>query len=92
MRFSCGLILAAATAAQAQHDCQLDGQAYPENATVCSNGLVLHCSNGTWQNNDGAHCESRSGSYLTPLRPYKERSDEEIPEYYKEKYPNLGLK
>ena len=82
---------AAPTAAWADGSCQLGGREYPENASVCSNGLVLYCSNRVWQNNDGTHCNDPSGAYLSPLRPYTPRSDEPIPEYWKEKYPNLNL-
>jgi hypothetical protein len=28
---------------------------------------------------------------LTPLRPFEEKNREPIPEYYREKYPELGL-
>jgi hypothetical protein len=80
-----------ASAAAAQHPCQLEGASYPENAVVCSRGIVLNCANGIWQSNQGARCEVANGSYLTPLRPYKPKSDEPIPEFYREKYPWLKL-
>lgn len=82
------LLLASATA-RAQQSCQLEGRSYPENAVVCSRGLQIVCVNGTWQNLEGARCDVRDGSYLTPLRPYQEKSDEPIPEYLLEKYPFL---
>ena len=72
--------------------CVLGGQPYPENATACSNGLVLLCSNGTWQSIDGQRCDEPSGSYLGPRRPLEEKNQETIPEFYKEKYPELDLK
>ena len=78
--------------ARAQQTCMLNGQQYPENAVTCSNGLVLVCSNGTWQNNEGARCDAQSGSYLGARRPLEERNDEPVPDYYKEKYPGLNLK
>lgn len=76
----------------AQQACMLNGQKYPENAVVCSNGLALFCANGTWQNNEGQRCDTQSGSYLGARRPLEERNDEPIPDYYKEKYPELNLK
>jgi hypothetical protein len=79
-------------AALAQQTCMLSGQQYPENAEVCSDGLVLACSNGTWQNNQGARCDARSGSYLGARRPFEERNAEPVPDFYKEKYPSLNLK
>jgi len=88
---SIALVALTATAAWAQKECLLEGREYPENAMVCSGGLVLNCSNGIWQNNDGGRCNAQSGSYVGPLRPFQERNDEQIPEYYKEKYPNLNL-
>ena len=72
--------------------CTLGEKKYPENATVCSNGLEQHCENGVWQNNSGTRCDAGDGDYLTPQRAYQEESDEPIPEYYKEKYPWLNLK
>jgi hypothetical protein len=81
----------AATGASGQHVCQLENRSYPENVTVCSGGLVLNCTNGTWQNNDGARCGDPSGSYLGPRRPLEARSDEPIPEFYREQYPWLPL-
>ncbi len=83
--------LLAATEAVAQQSCQLEGARYPENAVVCSRGIVLNCANGTWQSDQGARCEASNGAYLTPLRPYQPKSGEPIPEYYKEKYPWLKL-
>lgn len=71
--------------------CMLDGQRYPENATVCSNGLVLFCTNGVWQNNDGARCDAPSGAYVGSRRPLTERNPEPVPDHYKEKYPGLNL-
>jgi hypothetical protein len=88
------LLLAAALVASeatAQQPCDLEGRAYPENAVVCSRGIVLNCANGVWQSNQGARCDAGNGAYLTPLRPYQPKSNEPIPEYYKEKYPWLGL-
>jgi hypothetical protein len=78
-------------ATSAQQPCMLDGQSYPENAVVCSAGMSLFCANGTWQNNQGARCDSPTGSYLGPRRPLQERSAEPIPDFYKEKYPQLNL-
>lgn len=78
--------------AGAQQTCLLNGQSYPENASVCSDGLAVVCFNGTWQNNDGARCDARSGSYLGARRPFEERNNEPVPDFYKEKYPNLNLK
>lgn len=83
--------LLAASATSAQQACQLEGRPYPENAVVCSRGIVLSCANGTWQSNEGARCNGSNGAYLTPLRPYQPKSDEPIPEYYREKYPWLNL-
>jgi hypothetical protein len=83
--------LVAATSAVAQSKCLLDGVEYPENAVVCSGGLVLFCANGTWQNNDGARCDTPSGSYLGARRPLAERNPEAVPDFYKEKYPGLNL-
>jgi hypothetical protein len=82
--------LAAASGAHAQQPCSLEGTEYPENAMVCSRGLVQHCENGIWQSNSGQRCDNRDGEYLTPLRPYKPKSDEPIPDYLKEQYPFLG--
>lgn len=84
-----GWVLLAASTAKAQQTCSLEGRPYPENAVVCSRGLELVCSNGVWQNNEGRRCDSRDGSYLSPLRPYQPKSDEPIPEYLREKYPFL---
>jgi hypothetical protein len=86
-----GLLVAAATSAHAQHTCTLDGQPYPENATVCSGGLLLFCTNGTWQNNEGARCEGPTGAYVGPRRPLQERNAEPVPKFYKDKYPDLNL-
>lgn len=85
-----GWALFEASTANAQQTCSLEGRLYPENAVVCSRGLELVCSNGVWQNNDGRRCDSRDGSYLSPLRPYQPKSDEPIPEYLREKYPFLN--
>ncbi|MEW6272323.1 MAG: hypothetical protein AB1689_23825 [Thermodesulfobacteriota bacterium] len=87
------LLLASVRAepARGQSGCMLDGRHYPENAVICSGGIVTYCSNGVWQSNDGQRCDVRSGAYLSPLRPFEERNREEIPEYYREKYPELGL-
>lgn len=82
---------AAPDLARAQQPCMLDGQKYPENAQVCSNGLVLFCANGTWQNNEGARCDQQSGSYLGARRPLEEKNTEPIPDYYKQRYPGLNL-
>lgn len=84
------LILCATTSAHAEGSCTLGGQKYPENAVVCSGGLVLACSNGTWQNNNGARCDAPSGAYLTPQRPYQERNAEPIPDFYLQQYPWLA--
>ena len=86
-----GLVLVTATSATAGSRCMLDGQEYPENASVCSGGLVNFCSNGTWQSSNGARCDASTGSYLGARRPYEERNDEPVPKYYKEKYPDLNL-
>jgi len=86
-----GLAVVAATAAGAQNACVLEGQKYPENAVVCSGGLSLFCTNGSWQNNEGARCDTPSGSYLGPRRPLQERNAEPVPDFYKEKYPDLNL-
>lgn len=51
--------------AQYQQECRRDGQVYREGARVCSNGLEVLCSNGTWQNIDGKRCSER-GRYLNP--------------------------
>jgi hypothetical protein len=74
-----GLALALPAAAGAGGTCSLDGRLYPENAVVCSGGLVTYCSNGIWQSNDGSRCDTATGSYLTPLRPYRARNNEPIP-------------
>ncbi|HZR81998.1 MAG TPA: hypothetical protein VFD92_12955 [Candidatus Binatia bacterium] len=84
-----GLVLGLAARASAQQSCLLDRTSYPENAVVCSSGFVIYCSNGVWQNNNGARCDTPSGSYLTPLRPYQAQSSEPIPEYLLQKYPGL---
>jgi hypothetical protein len=86
-----GFLAVAATGAVAQSRCLLDGVEYPENASVCSAGLVLFCANGTWQNNEGARCDAQSGSYLGARRPLEERNAEPVPDFYKEKYPALNL-
>lgn len=86
-----GVVLAAATGAGAQGGCLLEGVAYPENAVVCSRGLALFCANGTWQNNEGARCDTPSGSYLGARRPLQEKNPEPVPDFYKEKYPSLPL-
>ncbi|HEY8517638.1 MAG TPA: hypothetical protein VIS07_19190 [Candidatus Binatia bacterium] len=85
------LVLAGPASALAQDgsSCLLDGRRYPENAVVCSGGLVMYCSNGTWQSNDGQRCDARSGAYVSPLRPFAERNTEPIPEEYLEQYPWL---
>jgi hypothetical protein len=86
------VLVLAATPARAQHQpCMLDGRNYPEDATVCSGGLLLFCSNGTWQNNQGARCDDPSGAYVGPRRPFTEYNREPIPDFYKEKYPELNL-
>jgi hypothetical protein len=85
------LVLAVATAARAEHTCMLNGQSYPENAVVCSGGLALVCSNGAWQDSHGARCDAPTGSYLGPRRPFQERNAEPVPDFYKEKYPELNL-
>lgn len=71
--------------------CMLDGREYPENSYVCSGGLQLYCSNGTWQTVNGARCDEPTGSYLGPRRPFEEKNPEPVPEFYKEKYPWLHL-
>lgn len=86
-----GLVLAAAAPARAQHACDLNGKSYPENSTVCSGGLALVCSNGVWQDSHGARCDAPTGSYLGARRPLEERNTEPIPDFYKEKYPELNL-
>jgi hypothetical protein len=86
-----GLLLAVASASPAQARCVLDGNEYPENALVCSGGLVLFCANGSWQSNNGARCDTPTGSYVGPRRPFQEHNDEPIPDFYKEKYPELNL-
>jgi hypothetical protein len=78
--------------AGAQQTCLLSGQKYPENAVVCSNGLALFCTNGTWQNNEGQRCDTESGQYLGARRPLEQRNEEPVPDFYKEKYPDLNLK
>jgi len=83
--------LAAPDARAQQGACTLDGRTYPEDATVCSNGLALFCTNGVWQNNEGQRCDAPSGAYLGALRPYQERNTEPVPDFYKEKYPGLNL-
>lgn len=86
------LVLALPSSAGAEGaSCMLDGREYPENTYVCSGGLQLYCSNGTWQTVDGARCDAPSGSYLGPRRPFEEKSREPVPEFYKEKYPGLPL-
>jgi hypothetical protein len=71
--------------------CMLSGQRYPENASVCSGGLVQFCTNGVWQNNDGARCDGDSGSYVGSRRPLAERNAEQIPDHYKKENPGLNL-
>jgi hypothetical protein len=92
-RQTVGWVVAAALAGPAgaagQQHCRLEGTEYPENAMVCSRGIVLHCENGVWQSNSGQRCDDRDGAYLTPLRPYQQKSDEPIPPYLKEQYPFL---
>lgn len=72
-------------------NCQLGSQAYPPNVTVCSGGLSVTCINGNWQNNNGQRCDAPSGTYLGPRRPFEERNHEQVPEYYRKKYPSLRL-
>lgn len=84
------LILCATENARAEGSCMLNGQKYPENAVVCSGGLMLACANHTWQNNNGARCDAPSGTYLTPQRPLQERNAEPIPDFYLKQYPWLG--
>jgi len=84
-------LLLCATSTAAGASCLLDGREYPEDATVCSSGLVLFCTNGTWQNNEGRRCDAPSGAYVGPRRPYQERNTEPVPEFYREKYPGLNL-
>ena len=84
-----GIAVASAASARAEGNCRLGNQVYPENAAVCSQGLSLYCVNGTWQNNQGTRCNAASGSYLSPLRPYRPRNDEPIPEYELQKNPAL---
>jgi hypothetical protein len=86
-----GSALVAPDDSRGEESCQLGQTRYPSNAVVCSGGLVLYCSNGIWQDNGGQRCDTTDGSYLTPLRPYQEKSNEPIPEFYKEKYPWLHL-
>jgi hypothetical protein len=86
-----GLVVAVAASAGAQQTCMLDGKPYPENAVVCSGGMSLFCTNGTWQNNEGARCDSTTGSYLGARRPLQDRNAEPVPDYYKKKYPELNL-
>ena len=83
------LTLAAATPAAAEQTCPLGGQAYPANVIVCSGGLVATCINGNWQSNNGQRCDAPSGTYLGPRRPFEPKNQEEIPEYYRDKYPGL---
>jgi hypothetical protein len=90
-RASLALALCAATSTAARASCMLEGREYPEDATVCSGGLALFCSNGTWQNNEGQRCDAPSGNYLGPRRPLQERNPEPVPDFYKEKYPGLNL-
>lgn len=85
------LFLGVAGAAHAQSKCVLDGKAYEENVVVCVGGLVNVCSNGTWQGNDGARCDGPSGSYVGSRRPFDERNPEPVPDFYKERYPDLNL-
>jgi len=86
------LCLVALPGGAAAQDCSLEGRQYPENATVCSNGLALFCGNGTWQSSDGARCNTPSGTYVDSRRPIEEKNTEPIPEFYKEKYPSLDLR
>ncbi len=51
--------------AQYPQRCRFEGESYREGARVCSNGLEVLCSNGTWQNLDGKRCDDR-GRYLNP--------------------------
>ena len=74
-----GFALALPGAASAIGTCTLNGRSYPENAVVCSGGLVNYCANGIWQSNDGSRCDTATGAYLTPLRPYRARNNEPIP-------------
>ena len=59
---------------------------------VCSHGLQVHCVNGVWQGSEGVRCDAQSGDYVGPGRPYQEKSDEPIPEFYLKKYPWLQQK
>ena len=86
-----GLLLVAVTTAGAEQNCRLEGREYPPDVVVCSGGLALYCSNGTWQNNEGQRCDAPTGEYLGPRRPLAEKNDEPIPQFYKDKYPDLGL-
>ncbi len=62
-----GLVLLLSGPAHAQYaqDCRHEGRAYRENARICSGGLELLCSGGTWQNLEGKRCSDR-GAYLNP--------------------------
>jgi hypothetical protein len=91
IRFA-ALCLLALPARAVADGCLLGGQTYPENATACSGGLVLFCSNGTWQTVEGQRCDLPSGAYVGARRPLEDKNAEAVPDYYKEKYPQLDLK
>lgn len=55
--------------AQDFRECRFQGRGYREGARVCSNGLEVLCSNGSWQNLDGKRCRDR-GAYLNPGEAY----------------------
>jgi hypothetical protein len=61
------LVVLGATPGRAQEAqvCRFEGTAYREGARLCSNGLEVLCSNGTWQNLDGKRCDE-AGAYLNP--------------------------
>ena len=62
-----GLLVLSSFPARAQYaqECRFEGRPYREGARVCSGGLELLCSAGTWQNLDGKRCSDR-GAYLNP--------------------------
>ena len=89
--FACILgALCWAEPAAADGECRLNGASYPQSVTVCSNGLALTCSNGTWQDNNGQRCDQPTGTFLGPRRPFREKNTESIPEEYRNQLRSAG--
>lgn len=53
--------IGAGSAGAQANNCTWNGREYGEGTTVCQNGLLQLCMNGTWQNNDGERCQAGEG-------------------------------